>query len=61
MCIRDSWDPVPGVSEYIVRRNGSWLVTLTNTLTYTDPAGTNGDTYLIRHWLGGTQNNIACN
>lgn len=50
--IRLDWDPVPGVTTYQVRKNGSWLATST-ALTYTDTDGEPGDSYLLRYWSGG--------
>lgn len=55
------WDAVPGVDEYQVRRDGSWLATTTAT-TYTDTttvAGAN-HTYVVRWWLNQTSDQHDC-
>lgn len=55
-----SWDAVPGVTSYVVRRNTSWLASPGNVTSYTDtpPAGTH--TYYIRTTLNDAQWTTTC-
>jgi len=57
--VQIDWLAVPGEVDYFVRKNGSWLANVSGALTYVDPAGTAGDTYVIRYFEGGAQD-IPC-
>lgn len=54
------WDAIPGEDNYIVRRNGTYLLTAGNVLTYTDTPGAGGATYVIRSKMGATTTNTTC-
>jgi len=55
------WTAIPGEKTYIVRRNGRWLTTPGNTLTFTDTNYSAGDSYIIRSSINGTTTNTTCN
>lgn len=56
-----SWDPVAGVNDYVVRRNGSWIASPGDVLTYTDNPGVGTHTYVIRTRPGGQVTDTTCN
>lgn len=51
---------IDGVSRRVVRVNGSWLATVDGLTTFMDPNGVAGDSYVIRHRIGGDRVDIAC-
>ena len=56
-----NWTAIPGENRYIIRRNNSWLASVTGgALTYTDTLAQPGDTYLIRSDINGTRTNTDC-
>ncbi len=55
-----SWDTVPGVSTYVVRRDGKWRSTVTNATTFNDSGGTTANSYVIRYRKNGATTNISC-
>ena len=57
-----AWDPAPEEDTYIVRRDGSFLATVTGGgLTYNDPAPSPGDhSYLIRSRKAGVTTDVTC-
>jgi len=56
-----TWDAVAGEDNYIVRRNGSYIATAGNVLTYTESPGDGVYTYVIRYKLNGFTTNTTCN
>ena len=53
MCIRDS--------RYIVRRDGKWIATVVDDLTYTDSAPAAGPHDYVLRWVqGGVRTDIGC-
>ena len=54
------WDQIPGENGYSVRRNGSYLVTANNVLTYTDDPGAGTWDYIIRSKMNGITTNTTC-
>ncbi|MGI9601424.1 MAG: hypothetical protein ACR2QE_06055, partial [Acidimicrobiales bacterium] len=55
-----TWDPVPGEDTYIVRRDNSFITSVT-TLTYTDTNVPAGDhSYVIRSRMAGVTTDVAC-
>ncbi len=56
-----TWDPIAGENTYIVRRNGSFVENVGNTLTYDDTPGQGTFTYVIRSRMGGVTTNTTCN
>ncbi len=56
-----SWDAIAGVSDYQVRRNGSWRATVSNTTTFADANGSTGDDYIIRYRKDGVRTDLNCN
>ena len=55
-----NWTAIPGENSYIVRRNGTYLASAGNTLTYTDTNFSPGDSYTIRSRMGGVTTNTTC-
>ena len=55
-----TWTEIDGENTYVVRRNGSWLSTVGNQLSFTDTTAPAGANYVIRSTMGGTQTNTAC-
>ncbi len=55
-----SWNQVGGVTDYVVRRNSSWVASPGNVDRYTDtpPPGTH--TYFIRTRIGNDRRDIQC-
>lgn len=55
-----SWNRLDGVTDYVVRRNSSWIASPGNVTSYTDtpPSGTH--TYFIRTRFQGVQRDVAC-
>ncbi len=51
------WDPVGGVTEYQVRRDGRWLATTGGTTFITNTAGHD---FVIRHRLAGQVVDVSC-
>ena len=54
------WNEIPGISTYVVRRDGSWLASV-NALNYTDTTAAVGQhTYIIRYRIAGDTINATC-
>ncbi len=58
--VRVEWDAVAGISDYQVRKNGSWRATVTNATRFDDPSGSTADTYSIRYRRNGARTDISC-
>jgi hypothetical protein len=54
------WTAIPGENSYVIRRNGSWLTTPGNVLTYTESPDDGTFTYVIRSRMAGTTTNTTC-
>lgn len=54
------WNAIAGENTYIVRRNGSFVSNVGNTLTYTESPGQGVFTYVIRSRLNGVTTNTTC-
>ncbi len=54
-----SWNALPNVSSYQVRKDGSWLATVTGT-SHVDAAADPASTYQVRYRLGGVTSTIDC-
>ncbi len=52
------WDAIPGQNSYQVRRNGSWVATVSATNHTT--SGSMADVFVIRYWTGGSPTEIPC-
>lgn len=55
-----TWDEIPGEDSYQVRRNGSWVASPGDVLTYDDIPGPGTFTYVIRSRMGGVTVNTTC-
>ncbi len=56
-----TWDAIAGEDVYTVRRNNSWIETLSNgELTYVAAGHTAGDEYVIRSRMAGVTTNTTC-
>ena len=55
-----TWDEVPGIERFNIRRNGAWLETVTGANSVFDPFGTSDDEYLARYRVNGTVMDILC-
>jgi len=55
-----SWDAIPGENSYGVRRNGTYLASAGNALSYTDDPGVGTWDYVIRSKDGGVTTNTSC-
>lgn len=54
------WDAVPGENRYSVRRNGKWVTTVQDALTWMDPAGSAADSYEVRATVAGVRTELDC-
>ena len=55
-----NWNPIAGVNSYIVRRNGSFVSNVGNSLSFTESPGQGVYTYVIRSRLNGVTTNTDC-
>jgi hypothetical protein len=55
-----TWTTIDGETTYVVRKNGSYLATIGNALSYTDPAAAAADAWIIRSKQGGVTTNTTC-
>ena len=58
--VRVTWEAVAGEDRYSVRRNGDWVKTVTNGLTWVDPDGTAADSYEVRATVAGVRTIQDC-
>ncbi len=56
-----SWDEIAGQQTYIVRRNGSYVADVGNSLTFDETPGVGVFTYVIRSRANGFTTNTTCN
>ena len=54
------WSSIPGANNYIVRKNGTFLATVGNTLSFVDTNAADGDSWLVRSRLNGVTTNTDC-
>ena len=54
------WSSIPGENNYIVRKNGTFLATVGNTLSFVDTNAADGDSWLVRSRLNGVTTNTDC-
>ena len=55
-----TWDAIAGEDNYTVRRNGGWVATAGNVLTYDHSPGPGIHTYVIRSRMNGLTTNTTC-
>ena len=56
-----TWNDLPGVSSWSVRRDGSWLTTVENATSHVDAQPAPGEhTYAIRHRIGADRIETTC-
>ncbi len=55
-----NWSAIPGEDTYVVRKNGGWLASPGNVLTFTDTTASPGDSFSIRSREGGVTKNTSC-
>ncbi len=54
------WSAIAGENNYIVRKNGTFLATVGNTLSFVDTNPVDGDSWLVRSRLNGVTTNTDC-
>jgi hypothetical protein len=55
-----AWTSIDGENSYVVRKNGTFLASAGNALSYNDPGASAGDEWVIRSRMGGVTTNTTC-